>query len=504
MDKKCRHQRDNCIHKLYENAMNPQSTCLPISLDKMSSNEFEVLRKTLLEHTPLKRGCLKIIVDECPDDYYVGGIIECIRPSSAVFYIKTKIAWLNSSRTLQAMNNLLKHYGRRIEVDMSESVIYSKNVAEFLELLKHKTKLGWLHLPTVKGSYQLFNETIRSLLTDNNVLQYLSLKRSKHFTDVSFCSALATNHRLRGLCFNYTKIFEKGAKHIASGLAHNSGLTTLDLDDCEIRDGANDIFESLTHNQTLQSLNLNCNQITENGYASFGGMLKHNTTLSYLQLSFNYVNERSAKLIAEPISLNYGNITTLNLTCCHLGNNSTFIILALSSNATITTLDLRCNEIDYRGALAVSQMLKSNTTLSNLDIMTNPLTEKGILAIAEGVAQNNTLDTLNLSYTFRSTNDTICEAFKLLLNPITPIQSLSIDQNLLQHKDYESLCELFKVNNSITDFWFEQPPEISNMTDFIKSCVGRNKHNNEKKDQTLFGIMLKYSIQSLNCEKKIN
>ncbi|KAF9355426.1 hypothetical protein BGX26_006576 [Mortierella sp. AD094] len=75
---------------------------------------------------------------------------------------------------------------------------------------------------------------------------------------------------------------------------------------------------------------------------------------------------------------------------------NSILVKSLKTNVTLTTLELRGNQIGDEGALALSETLKTNTTLTTLDLESNRIQKEGALALSEALKTNTTLTTLNL------------------------------------------------------------------------------------------------------------
>ena len=71
---------------------------------------------------------------------------------------------------------------------------------------------------------------------------------------------------------------------------------------------------------------------------------------------------------------------------------------ALKTNATLTVLNLRDNNIGPEGAIALADALKINTTLTYLSLWNNTIGPERAIALAEALKTNSTLTYLNLSW----------------------------------------------------------------------------------------------------------
>ncbi|KAG0050367.1 hypothetical protein BGZ90_007077, partial [Linnemannia elongata] len=72
------------------------------------------------------------------------------------------------------------------------------------------------------------------------------------------------------------------------------------------------------------------------------------------------------------------------------------VVLSVTANSNLTTLDLRDNSIGPNGGQALSEALKNNSTLTTLDLGINSIGEHGTQALSEALKTNSTLTTLKL------------------------------------------------------------------------------------------------------------
>ncbi len=71
---------------------------------------------------------------------------------------------------------------------------------------------------------------------------------------------------------------------------------------------------------------------------------------------------------------------------------------ALEKNKTVTTIDLRCNELGIIGAMAIRSALEFNKTLTTIYFSCNEIGDDGAAALARALETNKTLTTLDLSF----------------------------------------------------------------------------------------------------------
>lgn len=510
MYKECTHNPyQNCVHKTIDTFnTNPNPTQISTFMDKKSEDAFEALKKAFSEKLPLVQNYVMIEVDKCSTYKQTAELLKSISPPPKSFGIRILYEHASNVSVLKAVAKLLSYEDRAIDVDLRYATFSKASFTIFCNALRTNSTIRSLTVPLYGFDLDEFNEAMIELLTNNKILTSIHYEGANGSAKkIDFCSALAVNTTFQFLSFSGTLIEEGGWKKLASALTQNYGLEKLFLSSSNLRTDSREIFESLSHHQTLTHLLMEHANIDSEGLATFGNMLKHNNTLEWLSLSNNRFNAESAKLIAEPISLNYGAITFLNLSRCNLKDNAVSIISALSTNKTIETVELSHNQIGYEGAFAVGEMLKKNKTILRLFLMNNPLTENGVLAIAEGMEHNNVLQRLALNKTFDTTaSSIITRAFEKLLRVDTPLSILNIGENDIPQPIVETIPRLIQTNSTLVVLLLGIM-KMSNAGREIGKITHRNVHNIKMREQTLFGSLLKEISKppsiSFNTNKRI-
>lgn len=127
--------------------------------------------------------------------------------------------------------------------------------------------------------------------------------------------------------------------------------------------------------------------------------MRDNSFIKYLDLRGNNIQAKGAIALANGIKLNRS-LRSLNLKWNAVGRDPTGVSAlceALKSNLTIGHVDFRNNRINNIGAKHVAEMLKANTTISHMDLSWNDLGVDGGIALLDGLKRNQTLIDCQLS-----------------------------------------------------------------------------------------------------------
>ncbi|KAF9948443.1 hypothetical protein BGZ72_009648 [Mortierella alpina] len=265
---------------------------------------------------------------------------------------------------------------------------------------------------------------------------------------------------------------------IAEVLKVNSTLTTLDLQNNNIRDDeAKALAEALKTNWTVATLNLENNSIGSDGAKALAGSLKTNSTVTTLNLANNSIGLDGTKALAGSLKTN-STLTTLGLESNKIGSDGAEALAeALKTNSTLTTLGLQGNKIGYYGVLALSTVSKTNSALTislennlittgttdafcstlktistityqyTLDSAGNSIGSEGAKALAETLKINSTVVTLNLQR--NSIGDDGTKALAEALKTNSTVASLNLESNKIGSDGAKALAEALKINSTV-------------------------------------------------------
>eukprot|EP00770_Monocercomonoides_exilis_P006151 MONOS_6121.1-p1 / transcript=MONOS_6121.1 / gene=MONOS_6121 / organism=Monocercomonoides_exilis_PA203 / gene_product=unspecified product / transcript_product=unspecified product / location=Mono_scaffold00188:84866-85979(+) / protein_length=334 / sequence_SO=supercontig / SO=protein_coding / is_pseudo=false len=132
-------------------------------------------------------------------------------------------------------------------------------------------------------------------------------------------------------------------------------------------------------------------------------------------------------------------LTSPCLTEIDLSNNGlldrdiTDIFIALASTPSVVKVNLSHNSITERGGRDIGRML-NDTKLKDLDISWNELNDKGAIAITDALKQNTTLSKINMG-----------------TNGLTGLVALQVAQILTTSEKYQTLTSIDLSGNSLFD-----------------------------------------------------
>lgn len=159
------------------------------------------------------------------------------------------------------------------------------------------------------------------------------------------------------------------------------------------------LINHLESNREASTLSLAYASISDDGVAETAKFVRDNSFVKYLDLRGNNIQAKGAIALANGIKLNRS-LRSLNLKWNAVGRDPSGVGAlcdALKSNLTIGHVDLRNNRINNIGAKHIAEMLKANTTITHLDLSWNDLGVDGGIALLDGMKRNQTLIDCQLS-----------------------------------------------------------------------------------------------------------
>ncbi|CAE7942748.1 LRRC45, partial [Symbiodinium necroappetens] len=159
------------------------------------------------------------------------------------------------------------------------------------------------------------------------------------------------------------------------------------------------LLNHLDANRESPTLSLAYASISDEGIVEVSKFLRDNPFVKYLDLRGNNIQAKGAMALANGIKINRS-LRSLNLKWNAIGKDPSGLNAlcdVLKSNLTVGHVDLRNNRVNNVGAKYIGEMLASNTTITHLDLSWNDLGADGGLALLEGLKHNSTVLDCQLS-----------------------------------------------------------------------------------------------------------
>jgi hypothetical protein len=176
-------------------------------------------------------------------------------------------------------------------------------------------------------------------------------------------------------------------------------------------DRAAPVIEVLDMMPAIQSINLCDNRLTDDTLMALALKLPHFESLTFLDLSYNKMDD-SSETIIEYLESDECKLQTLLLNGADVDDGEAANLMeAFKSNKSVHTLGLAHNKVGTNevlktvkpddvvtGGEAIAAMLMVNTTLTKLDVSWNGIRQWSAMALGMAFENNSTLKSLNLAY----------------------------------------------------------------------------------------------------------
>ena len=209
-----------------------------------------------------------------------------------------------------------------------------------------------------------------------------------------------------------------------------------------------DLVRELGSSLELQTLRRRNCYIDDADVVVLADVLTSNTTVTELDLSGNFIGDARAAGLAEALKSNT-TLTVLNMSDNQIDDVvAAGLAEALKSNTALTVLNMSANHIDDAGAASLAEALKSHTTLTVLNMSDNLIHAAGAAGLAEALKSNTTLTELNMAD--NRIYDAGAAGLAEALKSNTTLTELNLSHNLIGAAGAAGLAEALKSNSILT------------------------------------------------------
>ena len=154
---------------------------------------------------------------------------------------------------------------------------------------------------------------------------------------------------------------------------------------------------------TLTALDVSSNGLRDDGCAALvdaiaEGSRAQSTPIVQLGLGGNRASFRTSRAVAEWLERPGCALEHLRMAWNELAASAAELLGALSTNASLRSLDLSWCGVEESGAVAIGVALRSNTALQTLTLAHNRIGPYGAVAAADGLSRNASLKSVDFSF----------------------------------------------------------------------------------------------------------
>ncbi|XP_062895928.1 NACHT, LRR and PYD domains-containing protein 12-like isoform X2 [Mobula hypostoma] len=208
--------------------------------------------------------------------------------------------------------------------------------------------------------------------------------------------------KIQKLWLQNVGLTDSGAKDLVSTLSTSPSLMELNLNDNELRDSGVKLVSAALRdsNCEIQKLWLRDVGLTDSGAGDLVSALSTNRSLTELNLGANKLGDSGVKLVSAALRKSECKIQKLWLYDVGLtANGAKEIISTLGTNRSLTELSLNDNKLGDSGVKLVSAALRvSECKIQKLWLRDVGLTDSGVEDLVSALSTNPSLTELNLSY----------------------------------------------------------------------------------------------------------
>ncbi|XP_072133414.1 uncharacterized protein [Mobula birostris] len=294
-----------------------------------------------------------------------------------------------------------------------------------------------------------------SALSTKTSLMVLSLNNNKlQDSGVKLVSAALMKSRckLQELGLGDVGLTDSGAGDLASALRTNPSLTELNLNDNLLGDSGVKLLSAALGNPEckLQKLQLDNIGLTDSGAKDLASALSTNPSLTELNLSVNKLGDSGVKLVSEALRNPECKIQKLGLRDVGLTDSGAGdLASALRTNPSLTELNLNDNQLGDSGVKLLSAALGNpECKLQKLQLEDVGLTDSGVEDLVSALSTNPSLTELNLG--LNSLTDRSVPALRRLILTLPSLKRIWLGNNRFSGTGMKELRSLQEPRPGLT------------------------------------------------------
>ncbi|CAF0852428.1 unnamed protein product [Didymodactylos carnosus] len=401
------------------------------------------------------------------EDTLIASLFDIIEYYESCIHLNLSGNRSMNSQSYQALGRYMRKSYILERLDMNHMKFDDNTILTFGRCLRFSSTLIELHLESCQLNGKILQNLIQHIRVCNGLRElYLGDNRLQVQDSLILCDVIRTcGHFLNLLDLKTNYLQDNGLSHIASQLSQYD--------------------EHHTQRNILRKLNLQSNQISQQGIGYLAKALLHNRTINSLNLSNNNLTNEGLFLLRDSLLANRC-ISELILRNCKLTCQAAISLAEyVAESSIIQHIDLRGNNIQASGIMALSLAMKHNKSLIKLELDSIVSTQENGNVVSSQSQTNNIDRTTNslLSFTnLKRITSGIGHLSNVLNQNSDPIQDARVKQFLEQKSkwinDITEICRRNKERQCELEEQEEQKEE--------KRVNGEeNQQNNEHQEETV-------------------
>ncbi|GAM28584.1 hypothetical protein SAMD00019534_117600 [Acytostelium subglobosum LB1] len=344
----------------------------------------------------------------------------------------------------QAIASIIETYSNIHTLDIGGNSLGRDTLERILESLCNNSSITKLCLASTPD---LNDALLAKYIRTTTSLQCLDLSSNNLGQFTETFDALSDNSSLTSLNVMRARLKLQAKKNLCQAISNHRSLRLLNLSKyCFYEDLVEPMctIESVLSNQTLTDIDLSFNYIDAKNTKLIADWLSRNQSVTRLSLDRNPVGEGFSHLL-EAMTAN-NTLTYLSLSHCHLQSHAPpLFFLMLSTNQTLRRMNLRGNQLSDEAGHEIACVLPFNQSLQYLDLSFNRLTSTSALTLYKTLQYNKSLCHLELSgnslgqLLIQSLFDKYLDHLRLV---IVGDSSQLMEQPVVKNRNYRQCCNI--------------------------------------------------------------
>ena len=319
------------------------------------------------------------------------------------------------------------------------------------------------------------NEIEKILLDLTNItsirLFEMHIKKELKIHSALICKLLTNAKDLEAFNLSHNNLESPEIAHISTGIKDNTSLRSVNFSYNNITVNDRETLMIALMNKNIKEINISNNPI-------YYLELRMITKLTTLDLSYTYlgIDDENITNLKEIMDNNV-NLQVLNLSGNNIGDKMKLLVVPPLKNKSLKCFSISNNDITYRGAVCISNIIQQNLSLQDFNISYNPLSSKhtskcGIIKILEGL-KSAELRSFDLSYTKIKNSTAVnnlskaiksfstlekinisgckisCSTILRAMETMSSFKALGLENCNITHKDVDAISNLINRNPNL-------------------------------------------------------
>lgn len=268
---------------------------------------------------------------------------------------------------------------------------------DLLEALKDNTSARSMFLRNASLDFKA-QQALSEVFEQNRHLDTIAIKNVRSGNEaMTVPASLFQSTSVKSLSLQKVRIGASGCVQLTTMLRTSQTLTSLSLEQVELKGSLKSISEAIANSQSLKKLTLKGNRFSQDEIEELLQAIGCNRSLKRVDLEALDLSGKHANALADMMARNQ-HLQQLSLRKNDLDGSATNVFMreGLCRNTSLRDLFLTFNPIGDDGAQAIVTAMQQNTSLKHLCLVNCDIWTEGCQTIAKGLAKMRGLSVLDM------------------------------------------------------------------------------------------------------------